>query len=265
MTVPFDPHRFQSTVPYYLRYRVPYPNRLIALVADRLGLESASPVLDLGCGPGQLAIAFARLGATVTALDPEPRMLAAARERAAAAGVSVKTIEGSSYDLTLTLGRFRLATLGRSFHWMDRDATLAVLDHLIEPGGGIALFGDKPIATHGADWRALVERLREDFVPAVAAERRERKQLEEPQEVVLLRSAFSSLERHGVIVTRRLDADAIVGRAYSSSTTSPDTLGERRPAFERALRAGLARLSPAGEFSEIVEVSALIARRSADL
>ncbi len=264
MTATFDPHRFRSTVPYYGRYRVPYPNRLIALVATRLGLEPASHVLDLGCGPGQLAIAFARLGATVTAMDPEPRMLAAARESAAEAGVSVKIVEGSSYDLNPNLGPFWLVTLGRSFHWMDRDATLAVLDRMIERGGAIAFFGDRRIETHGADWRALVERLREDFVPGLVAERRERRQREEPDEVVLLRSAFSSLERHGVIVRRRLDADDIVGRAYSSSTTSPDALGERRPAFERALREGLARLSPTGEFSEIVEVNVLIARRSAD-
>ena len=264
MTVPFEPHRFRSTVPYYARYRVPYPGRLIAFVAERIGLERASHVLDLGCGPGQLAIAFARLGATVTAIDPEPSMLAAAREHAAEAGVSLKTIEGSSYDLNPTLGPFRLVTLGRSFHWMDRDATLAVLDRMIERGGAIALFGDKRIETRDADWRALVERVREEFVPARAAERQARKQTEEPHEVVLLHSAFSSLERHGVIVTRKLGADDIVGRAYSSSTTSPDSLLERRPAFEQALREGLARLSPAGEFSEIVEVHALIARRSAD-
>ncbi len=265
MTVPFDPHRFRSTVPYYVRYRVPYPDQLIAFVAERCGLARASHVLDLGCGPGQLAIAFARLGSTVTAIDPEPRMLGAARESAAEAGVSLKTIEGSSYDLNPALGHFRLVTLGRSFHWMDRAAVLAVLDRMIERGGAIALFADQRIEARGADWPALVERLREEFVPALATERRERKHTEEPHEVVLLCSAFSSLERHGVIVTRRLRADDIVGRAYSSSTTSPAALGERRPAFEQALREGLARLSPTGEFSEFVEVDALIARRSADL
>ena len=265
MTVPFAPHRFRSTVPYYGRYRVPYPDRLIACVAERCGLETGSPVLDLGCGPGQLAIAFARRGATVTAIDPEPRMLAAARESAAEAGVSLQTIEGSSYDLTPTLGPFRLVTLGRSFHWMDRDATLAVLDRMIECDGALALFGDKRIETRGGDWQALLERLREEFVPALAAEHRARKQTEEPHEVVLLRSAFSALERHGLIVTRLLGADEIVGRAYASSSTSPDTLAERRPAFEHALRQGLARLSPTGDFGEIVEVNALVARRVADL
>ena len=34
-------------------------------------------MLDLGCGTGMLAVGFARLGMAVTAMDPEPDMLAA--------------------------------------------------------------------------------------------------------------------------------------------------------------------------------------------
>ena len=98
--------------------------------------------------------------------------LAAARERAAAAGVSLKAIEGSSYDLQPDLGRFRLVTLGRSFHWMDRGATLVLLDRMVERGGGIALFGDKRIEIRDVDWRPLVERLQEELVPARAVSAR---------------------------------------------------------------------------------------------
>jgi SAM-dependent methyltransferase len=264
MTTPFDPHRFRSSAPYYARYRVPYPDRLIAYVGDHCRVEHGSAVLDLGCGPGPLAIAFARLGARVTAIDPEPTMLAALREGAAAAGVAVTTIEGSSYDLPLSLGPFQLVTLGRAFHWMDRAATVAALDAMIGYGGALAVFGDKRIATPGAEWPALLERMAEEFAPAKAAERRVRKQADEPAEVVLLRSPFASLERHGVIVIRELKPDDIVGRAYSMSTTSPASLEERRGAFESTLRAQLAQLSPTGAFREIVEVNALIAMRPAE-
>src|SRR5262245_61869697 len=71
-----EPRRFRSTVPFYATYRVPYPQALVAFVAERCCLAPGSPVLDLGCGPGLLAVAFARLGCAVTAMDPEPDMLA---------------------------------------------------------------------------------------------------------------------------------------------------------------------------------------------
>lgn len=69
-----DPHRFRSTVPFYAAYRVPYPDALIAFITERCDLARGGRVLDLGCGPGPLAVAFARLGCAVTAMDPEPDM-----------------------------------------------------------------------------------------------------------------------------------------------------------------------------------------------
>jgi predicted RNA methylase len=82
----YEPRRFKSTVAWYGRYRLAYPDRLIARVAGLAGLEPGDAVLDLGAGTGMLAVPFARLGLAVTAMDPEPAMLAAAAAAAAAAG-----------------------------------------------------------------------------------------------------------------------------------------------------------------------------------
>ena len=77
--VPFEPRRFQSAVPYYERYRLGYPQRLIARVTALLELTPGDAVLDLGCGPGSLSVPFAKAGMNVTAVDPEPEMLAEAQ------------------------------------------------------------------------------------------------------------------------------------------------------------------------------------------
>jgi len=45
--VPYEPRRFQSAVPYYERYRLGYPERLIARVVALLGLKQGDAVLDL--------------------------------------------------------------------------------------------------------------------------------------------------------------------------------------------------------------------------
>ena len=56
--------------------------------------EQGGPVLDVGAGTGRLALPLARAGHAVTALDPSPAMLAAARRRAAGAGVALTVLEG---------------------------------------------------------------------------------------------------------------------------------------------------------------------------
>jgi SAM-dependent methyltransferase len=264
MPVSTAQRRYRSTVPYYARYRIPYPSALISLVQMRYGLGSGSRVLDLGCGPGQLAVAFAELGCAVTAMDPVPEMLEALKQRAGAADVSIEVVQASSDDLDRSFGCIDLVTMGRSFHWTDRDETLRRLNDIVAPKGAVALFGDRIITTPGADWPAVVERLAEAFAPVQAAERRKRRSPgAEPQEVVLLRSPFNHLERHAVVFRQTLQASDVVGRALSKSVTSPEVLGTKRQDFERELHAELANLSPDGIFHEVVEANALIAQRDA--
>jgi SAM-dependent methyltransferase len=239
---------------------MPYPEALIDFVAERCG-TSGDRVLDLGCGPGVLAVAFARRGFDVTGLDPEPAMLAAAAQHARAQGVAIKLIEGSSYDLGRHQGPFRFVLMGRSFHWMDRDATLRLLDRNIEATGAVVLFGDRRIATPGADWPSLLRNLAIEFVPAQATRSRRKDPNWEANESILMRSAFAHLTLHGMTVVRRLSVEDIVGLAYSMSGTSVDALGPDRRKFEERLRAGLTGLGSNGQFQEIVEVRAVIARR----
>jgi ubiquinone/menaquinone biosynthesis C-methylase UbiE len=136
----FFPDRFRSASRYYTTGRPHYPASLSQRVADLIGLEARSAVLDVGTGPGFLAIDFAAHAGRVTAVDPSLEMLAVAAENADRASVKLSFVHGSSYDLGDHLGLFRLATFGRSFHWTDREATLRTLDRLIEPGGAVGLF-----------------------------------------------------------------------------------------------------------------------------
>jgi hypothetical protein len=50
----FDPRCFRSAVPFYARYRLGYPDSLIARVVELVGLKRGDAVIDLGCGPGLL-------------------------------------------------------------------------------------------------------------------------------------------------------------------------------------------------------------------
>jgi ubiquinone/menaquinone biosynthesis C-methylase UbiE len=84
--IPFDPRRFRSAAPHYLRGRPAYARRLFERVAAACQLQPTDSLLDLGCGPGQIALGLARFVGALTAVDPEPEMLKIAAQSAATAG-----------------------------------------------------------------------------------------------------------------------------------------------------------------------------------
>ena len=124
MESPSPQRRFRSAAEYYLSGRPSYSSLLIRRVVELCALNATHQILDLGCGPGQLAMAFAPFVREVTALDPEPEMLEIARECVRLRPFQIKFVQGGSDDLGPQLGRFQAVTIGRAFHWMDRPATL---------------------------------------------------------------------------------------------------------------------------------------------
>src|ERR1019366_8633296 len=86
--------RFASTVEFYARYREPYPTKFFKKVAEQIALRGDESLLDVGCGPGLLAIGFAPFVGQCTGLDPETGMIAAAKAAAAEAGVALSLIHG---------------------------------------------------------------------------------------------------------------------------------------------------------------------------
>jgi SAM-dependent methyltransferase len=258
----YNPRRFRTTVPYYARYRLGYPDSLIARVAAFAGLRPGDKVMDLGSGPGLLAIPFARLGLDVLAVDPEPAMLEAAGEAAREAGVKISLRQGSSFDLPVDAAPFRLVSMGRSFHWMNGMETLLALDMLVTKDGALAFFDDNHPPTSENAWRRKTREIGEKFgrnqsphlVAAHSPGFRTHHSL-------LFDSPFSKLDGLSTFVRRELAADEVVGLGFSLSTCSRERLGDQAEAFEKALRAELAQLSPEGRFIEIAEVCAQVARR----
>jgi SAM-dependent methyltransferase len=255
--IPFEPDRFRTAASHYEEGRVPYASALIHRVAEVTGLGPRHRLLDLGCGPGPLARAFAPLVGEVVAMDPSADMLAAARALAAqdALAANVRFVAGSSYDLGPKLGPFHLVVMGRSFHWMDRIDTLRRLDRMIEPGGAVVLFFDTAPELPVNAWRATWQDIRARYENS--AYRRRRGGGWVRHEAFLLESAFCRLENFGVIERRPIDVETLVKRTLSMSSTSPSHLGERTAAMIAEMRATLADVH-----EEVVETSALVAWRA---
>ncbi len=253
--------RFRSTVPHYLAGRPAYAPALIARVAQLCGLSRARRLLDLGCGPGQLAIAFAPYVGSVLAVDPEPEMLRAARAAAGGGASNIEFREASSNDIGPSFGNFWMAVIGRAFHWMDRAETLRRLDHLIAQEGAVVLFGDDHPNVPDNRWRAQYRALIDTYAQGDPAREQRRKAGRWQHETVLLDSAFRELERIGIIERRRIEAERLVDRALSMSSTSPARLGARAAELADRIREFATRHAAGGFLTEVVESVALIARR----
>ncbi len=76
------------------------------VILELMGPVQDADVLDAGCGDGALACAMASGGASVTGLDADPVMLAAARARAAMTGARVTFLPGRIEQLPLADARF---------------------------------------------------------------------------------------------------------------------------------------------------------------
>ena len=252
----FAHRRFRTAADHYLAGRPPYAAGLINRVAELTRLGPDDRVMDLGCGPGQLARAFAPRSREVLALDPEPEMLRVAQAASAASDRIIWQQAGSA-DLSPAMGRFRLITMGRSFHWMDRDETLRRLDGIIEPGGVIVLFHDThPAGPDNAWYEAYRDTLRRyGGSDTYGARTRAADWLR--HEVILLRSAFSRVEEIGVYERRPASIDGMIERALSMSSTSRARLGDQADAMVSDLRAIL----PGGEFHELIVSHAMLAWR----
>ena len=260
-TVPFEKHRFRTAAAHYRKGRPPYAPALLDRVAERVGLTREHAVLDLGCGPGQLAMGFARLAGQVTAIDPEPEMLRIASEDAAEAGHKIRFIEGSSYDIGPALGQCRLTVIGRAFHWMDRADTLRRLDAMTEPGGAVALFSDNFPEVPENAWRSVYNAVLDSYSTEDNARRQRRAADWMSHEALLMASAFSQLERIGVIERRRTTVASIEDRLLSLSSVSRGQIGDRADAMIAELRDKLALFATDGAVIEVVESQALIAQR----
>ncbi len=108
----------------------------------RLVGEYGEPVLELGCGTGQLTLALAEAGVTVIGLDLSAPMLECARQKAAARQVVVEWVQGDCCDFTLDqrfgLVFFPANSLLHLLHWRDLQTCLARVKAHLKPGGAFA-------------------------------------------------------------------------------------------------------------------------------
>ena len=98
-------------------------------------IRPGARVLDLGCGAGRHSLAAAALGARVTGVDRDPAKLATAKERAAAARLTVEWLEVDLEGPWPDLDSFDAVLV---FNYLDRASMPKILE-LVAPGGRLMM------------------------------------------------------------------------------------------------------------------------------
>lgn len=115
-------------------YEAGRPTYPAAAVAWLLG-EEPLDVVDVGAGTGKLTEVIGRLGHSVRAVDPDPRMLAALRSRLP----EVETSQGTAESLPIADASVDAVTFGQSWHWVDVEAASAEAARVLRPLGRVCL------------------------------------------------------------------------------------------------------------------------------
>jgi SAM-dependent methyltransferase len=128
---------FGSVAETYERYRMGYPDELVAAVLRYAG-RPVHTALEVGAGTGKATRVFGAHGIDVTALEPDPEMARVLRSSTRGLPVQPMVVAFEGFRA----GRaFDLVYAAAAWHWTDPATRWSRAADLLVPGGVLALFG----------------------------------------------------------------------------------------------------------------------------
>ncbi len=267
----WDESLFAGSAAFYSRGRIPYPQGLRDAFAAMADLRGAPRLIDVGCGPGTVALALGALFAAVVGVDADQGMIDEATRAAARQNVTnTQWFRLRAEELPAGLGCFRYATFAQSFHWMERELVAAKVFAMLEPGGAFVHVGGQEIETpppeqplpHPLPPVDEIGRLKGEYLgPDLRAGQGVLRHGTPGNERAILHAAGFEAPVSVRVTDRQVlerTVDDVVAHVFSLSGSAPHLFGDRLADFEHDLRTCLADASDAGRFSEQVPDLALV-------
>jgi SAM-dependent methyltransferase len=133
-----DGEVFDKVAEEYDRHRPAYPDALIDRALEVGGLGPGAPVLEIGCGTGQLTRSLLARGLRVTAIEPGEQLIARARDQLGDAG-EVEFVNARLEDAPLPCAHYSAVFSGSAIHWVDPDLGWRRTAEALVDGGTLAL------------------------------------------------------------------------------------------------------------------------------
>ncbi|HOX38219.1 MAG TPA: class I SAM-dependent methyltransferase [Candidatus Brocadiia bacterium] len=121
---------FTSQADAYARSRPDYPERLIDILIECVGVKSGDKVVDIGAGTGIFTRQLAARGFTVTAIEPGEAMRSKAPPMS-----GVVWQDGTFEETGMPSESQAWATAAQAFHWADPARALPEIRRILKPGG----------------------------------------------------------------------------------------------------------------------------------
>jgi SAM-dependent methyltransferase len=236
---------FTGTAAAYLRYRPPYPAKLLEDLLAQASVPAGGALLDLACGPGRVALDIAGSFRSIMAIDLEPEMIDVGKAEAARRGIGgVTWLVGRAEDVVLPANSLDLITIGEAFHRLDQQLVVERAREWLRPGGCIVTLGATGFLAGTEPWQktvALIAQLwmRRKFPTGLAAGRPGAEVGPGASERVLRWAGFADVASRDVSEIRAWSFEEIVGFLASMSTCSKHALGADFAAFEADLSSAL--------------------------
>ncbi len=96
-------------------------------------------ILDLGTGPGQLALQFARQGCAAAGIDISPGQIEAAQAQARSEGLAVEFRVAPAEQTPFAAGSFDALTANHCWMYVDAQRAMAEAKRLLAPGGQLCI------------------------------------------------------------------------------------------------------------------------------
>jgi SAM-dependent methyltransferase len=265
--VRFATDLYRGSAGYYDRYRLVYPEAMLADLVLRAEVSGRGRLLDLACGTGQLAFPLRRWFGEVWAVDQEPDMVEVVRAKTAAQGAgNVRPIVSAAEVLDAEPDYFDLVVIGSAFHRLNRDVVAAQTLRWLEPGGYLALcWSSMPFAGQ-EDWQRALAAILERWQAALGAKGRipagwDLPRQRRPDLQVLAAAGFEMAGRHEFTAEHRWSLPELAGLIRSTSFLPASVLGDRAAAFDADLAASLGPYRDDGAFTETVSFVYELARK----
>jgi SAM-dependent methyltransferase len=125
---------FGAAAAAYAEHRPGYAEAAVRWALEPVRDRQPVRAADVGAGTGKLTATLVSLGAEVTAVEPDPQMLAQLRR----AMPAVRSVPGSAEEIPLPDASLDAVLAGQAMHWFDMDRALPEIARVLRPGGVLA-------------------------------------------------------------------------------------------------------------------------------